>query len=262
MAIFIDGTKSQLILPALARAWKLRDFLALVPIDCAAYISYETKIDTSMEAYKRNQVLEAIAITLGEGPSPSEVVKTAVKRLLDIDRHFKRSPRSNDPEQANYAFFSSDAPGSGVEVLFSPYEAFALLLGVDLLNHRWTQGTAVKILRQARPLLEPKHAEILSWNPEELFNWEKVAERARPGDLAVATTRPVSLAICSRLGRPVDHASDETREVAVLENGELMPFIRREAGISSTVIELTRLAHRLQSALAETTPSKRGRGSA
>jgi len=215
-----------------------------------------------MEAYKRNQVLEAIAVTLGEGPTPSEVVRTAVKRLLDTDRHLKRSPRSNNPERANYAFFSSEAPGSGVEVLFSSYEVFALLLGVDLMKHRWPQGTAVKILRQARPLLEPKHAEILSWNPEELFDWEKVVERARPGDLAVATTHPVSMVICSRLGRPVDHASDETREVAVLENGELMPFIRREAGISSTIIELTRLAHDLKDALAKTTPSKRGRGSA
>jgi len=215
-----------------------------------------------MDGYKRNQVLEAISVTLGEGPAPGEGVKTAVKRLLDTDRHLKRSPRSNDPEQANYAFFSSKKPGKGVEVLFSPYEAFAVRLGVDLLQHRWPQGTAVKILRQARPLLEPKHAEVLSWTPEELFDWEKIVARARPGDLAVATTRPVSLVICSRLGRPIDHASDETREVAVLENGELMPFIRREAGISSTIIELTRLAHDLKGALAKTTPSKRGRASA
>jgi hypothetical protein len=212
--------------------------------------------------HKRNQVLEAISMTLGEGPTPGEALRTAAKRLLDTDRHLKRSLRSNDPERANYAFFSSEPPGRGVEVLFSSYEVFALLLGVDLLKHRWPQSTAVKILRQARPLLEPKHAEILSWNPEELFDWEKVMERARPGDLAVATTHPVSLVICSRLGRPIDHASDETREVAVLENGELMPFLRREAGISSTVIELTRLAHDLQFSLTKTTPSKRGRGSA
>ncbi|BAQ16629.1 hypothetical protein GL4_1171 [Methyloceanibacter caenitepidi] len=50
--------------------------------------------------------------------------------------------------------------------------------------------------------------------------------------------------------------------MAVLEDQELMPFLRREAGISSTVIELTRLAHDLQAVLSKTTPSKRGRGSA
>jgi hypothetical protein len=215
-----------------------------------------------METYKRNQVLEAISMMLGEGPAPSEALKTHVKRLLDTDRRLERQPRSNDPERANYAFFSSASPGYGVEVLFTRYEAFALLLGVDLLRHQWTQGVAVKALRHVRPHLEPKHAEILSWNPEELFNWEKVVAAAKPGDLAVATTRPVSLVISSRRGRPAEQVADETREVAVLEDRELMPFLRREAGISSTVIELTRLAHDLQSALAKTTPSKRGRASA
>jgi hypothetical protein len=233
-----------------------------VPTDCSAYISYETRIATSMASFKRNQILEAASLTLGEGPAPSEVVKTAVKRLLDTDRHLKRNTRSNDPEQANYAFYSATEPGRGFEVLFSGYEAFALLLGIDLLRHRWTQGSAVKTLRGARPHLEPKHAEILSWNPAELFDGQKIMGEARPGEFAVASTRPVSLVISSRLGRPVDHESDETREVAVLEDSELMPYLRREAGISSTIIELTRLAHHLNEALAHTTPSKRGRGSA
>ena len=183
-----------------------------------------------METYKRNQVLEAISTAGGEGPTPNPALKTVVKRLLDTDRRLGRITRSNDPEHASYAFFSSESAGSGFEVLFSPYEAFALRLGVSLLEHRWPQGTAVKILRQVRPYLEPKHAEILSWDPAELFDWQKIKERAHPGDLAVPTTRPVSLVIGSKLGRPVDHAADETREVAVLENGELMPFLRREAG--------------------------------
>jgi hypothetical protein len=90
--------------------------------------------------------------------------------------------------------------------------------------------------------------------------WPCLVEAAKPGDLAVATTRPVSLVISSRRRRPVEQAADETHEVAVLEDRELMPFLRREAGISSTVIELTRLAHDLQRALAKTTPSKRERG--
>jgi hypothetical protein len=203
-------------------------------------------------------------MTLGEGPSPGESLRIAVKRLLDTDRSppLKPHPRSNDPEQANYAFFSGSAPGRGVEVLFSPYEAFALRLGVDLLHHRWPQRATVKILRQARPPLEPAHAEILSWDTKRLFDKQKIMERAQPGDLAVTTTQPVSLVIGSRRGSPIGHADDDSREVAVLEDDKLMPFLRREAGISFTVIELTRLAHDLQTALAKTTPSKRGRGSA
>jgi hypothetical protein len=39
-----------------------------------------------------------------------------------------------------------------------------------------------------------------------------------------------------------------------------MPFILREVGTSHTMIELTRMAHDLNKALASTKPSKRGRG--
>jgi hypothetical protein len=214
-----------------------------------------------METYKRNQFLEAASATLGQGSNPTAALTTDAKRLLDTDRALERSRRSRDPERANYAFFSGEAPGRGVEVFFSPYEAFALRLGLDLLRHGWPQATAVKILRHVRLHLEPKHAEILRWNPVELFDKKKVLKAARPGDLATPTTRPVYLVIASSMGRG-QRAANEIREVAVLENGELMPFLLREAGRSSTVIEITRLAHDLQSALAKTKPSKRGRAGA
>ena len=222
----------------------------------------DLKPELLLQWIKRNQFLEAASATLGQGSNPTAALKTDAKRLLDTDRALDRSPRSRDPERANYAFFSGEAPGRGVEVLFSPYEAFALRLGQDLLQHGWPQATTVKILRHVRPHLEPKHAEILRWDPAELFDQRKILEAARPGSLAVLTTRPVYLVIASSMGRSVQRAPDETREVAVLENDELMPFLVREAGRSSTVIELTRLAHDLQSALAKTKPSKRGRGSA
>jgi hypothetical protein len=52
-----------------------------------------------------------------------------LKRLLDTDRSLGRSAKSADPEKATYAFFSQDAAGSGIEVRFQEYEAFALLTG-------------------------------------------------------------------------------------------------------------------------------------
>jgi hypothetical protein len=213
-----------------------------------------------METYKRNQFLEAAAATLGQGSSPTAALRTDTKRLLNTDRALDRSPRSRNPERANYAFFSDEAPGRGVEVLFSPYEAFALRLGLDLLQHGLPQATAVKMLRHVRPYLEPKHAEILGWSPPELFDQKKILKAARPGELAIPTTHPVYLVITSSIGRR--RVAHEHREVAVLESEELMPFLLKEAGRSSTVIELTRLAHDLQSAMAKTTPSKRGRASA
>ncbi len=215
-----------------------------------------------MSGYKRNQALEAISVTLGQGRSPSLALHTEIRRLLDTDRSLGRSGRSKDPERANYAFFSGEAPGRGAEVFFSSYEAFALLKALDLMHHGWPQATAVKIMRQARPVLEPKHDHILRLDPAELFDERRIREINERGHAMVSTTYPLYLVISSRKGRPSQTANDETREVAVLENDEVMRFLLREAGISSTVMALTKQAYDLQVALSETKPSKRGRGGA
>lgn len=212
--------------------------------------------------FKRNQVEEAISGMYDPGArAPSVELKTRLKRLLETDRDLGRKPRSTDPEEATYAFFSAKPPGSGVEVWFSEYEAFALYTGWRLLEHGWPQATAVSILRQARPQLELKHAEILQWDRAKLFDEKKIFESAQAGTLVAWTTRPVYLVIASRQGRPIQRSSDPTREVKILENGELMPFLRSEVGLSVTNFELVRSAHNLRQALLKTAPTKRGRGS-
>lgn len=212
--------------------------------------------------FKRNQVEQAISrMNELSANAPSAELRTKLKRLLETDRDFGVNPRSFDPERARYAFFSGKPPGSGVEVWFSEYEAFALYTAWCLLEHGWPQATTVAILRRARPLLEPKHSEILKWDPAFLFDERKILEAAQAGTPVVATTRPVHLVIVSRQGRPRQQSSDPTREVRVLENGELMPFIRSEVGLSATNFELVRPAHSLRQMLLQTTPSKRGRGS-
>ena len=125
--------------------------------------------------FKRNQVEEAISRMSDHGAQPpSAELRTRLKRLLETDRNLGRSPRSTDPERANYAFFSAGAPGSGSEVRFSEYEAFALFTAWRFLEHGWPQASAVSILRRARPRLEPKHAEILQWDPAALFDEKKI----------------------------------------------------------------------------------------
>ena len=105
----------------------------------------------SMPEYKRNQVEEAISGVLEpNSPEPTSELRTRLKRLLETDRALGRASRSSDPERANYAFYSAEAPGSGVEVWFSDYEAFALLNGLRLMAHGWPQGLAVSILRRLR----------------------------------------------------------------------------------------------------------------
>jgi len=63
------------------------------------------------------------------------------------------------------------------------------------------------------------------------------------------------------LGRPSETASTE-QIVKVLDENELMPFLRSTPGLSATTFELTRSAHEFHAALVKTAPRKRGRGSA
>ena len=206
--------------------------------------------------------MEAISGMCDPGArAPSVELKTRLKRLLETDRDLGRKPRSTDPEEANYAFFSAKPPGSGVEVWFSEYEAFGLYTAWRLLEHGWPQATAVSILRQARPRLEPKHAEILQWDPVKLFDEKKILESAKRVRRWHGPLIPFILVIASRQGRPIESSSDPTREVKIFENGELMRFIRSEVGLSVTNFELVRAAHNLRQALLKTAPTKRGRGS-
>jgi hypothetical protein len=209
-----------------------------------------------MQRFKRNQIEQAISRMFNrQAVESSTELRTRLKRLLETDRAL------GDPDMAHFAFFSSDAPGSGVEVWFSAYEAFALLMAWRLLEHGWPQATAVSILRQVRPQLEREHARILKLDPEQIFDQKKIREKAKPGSLAVNTTDPVFLVIASMEGHPRDSAST-TRLIKICRGEEeLMPMLRREVGLSATTFELVAAAHVLQIRLRETEPSKRGRGS-
>jgi hypothetical protein len=210
-------------------------------------------------AYKRNQVEEAILRVFNPGlASRSSEISSQLKRLLNTDRRLGRAKRSDNPEHANFAFYSVDSPGRGVEVWFSAYEAFALLIGLRLMQHSWRQGHVVPVLRRLRPELEKRHTQVLKQDQELLLNQELIRQRAGPGVLAVGTTDPVFLAISGdRKGRsgsnPVAICRGERR---------LMEFIHaQELGQSSTILELVTPIFALTRELAKTTPKKRGRGS-
>lgn len=207
--------------------------------------------------YKRNQVEEAIARVLEGGPAkPSSELRIRLKRLLDTDRGLGRAKRSADPERGNYGFYSEDAPGRGVEVWFSGYEAFALLVGLRLMQHGWPQGFAVGVLRRLRSELEKQHARILRQDPSELFDQQRIRERAKPGALGVYSTDPVFLVIQRR-----EDGSGPISSTVCCGEEELMPVLRAGVGIASTTFELTYSIHALSWALAKTMPRKRGRAS-
>ncbi len=208
--------------------------------------------------FKRNQVEEAIAIVLEPGSAkPSSETHTRLKRLLETDRSLGRSKRSADPERANFAFHSMDAPGRGLENWFTGYEAFALLTGLRLMRDGWPQGLAVAALRRVRPDLERHQARILRQDPTVLFNQALLWQHAKPGDLAVSNIDPVFLVINSK-----DQGDRVVANPAAICQGqaELMRFIKGSGpGQTWTVMELGTSVQALSLALAKTVPRKRGR---
>lgn len=222
----------------------------------------EVRTYVSMVGYKRNQVEEAIATAFLSVPKPPLELRNKLKRLLDTDRALGRNSRASEPLESTFAFFSDDAPGSGFEVRFAPYEAFALMTSWRLLEHGWPQQTAVEILRQARRELEPEHARILRLDPARLFDQSKIRDKAQPGDPYTGSAEESFLVLLTRAGRNlVDGLS--SRSVRVCPNQqELAEFVRGGGAGSWTSLGLTQAAFMLQGALDKTVPSKRGpRGS-
>jgi hypothetical protein len=212
-------------------------------------------------SYKRNQIEEAIArIFDPNAQEPPSELRTRIKRLLELDRSIGRNRRSKDAEEANFAFFTDEAPGTGADIFFSEYEVFALLNALRIMEHGWPQGFAVSIVRRARLDLEKEHARILRQDPVKLFDWQAIRASARPGDIAVDNTDPVFLTLASK----AQHAPDEARPSpisAVCRGFDKVSKFSRDVGASSmTMFEVATLVHRLHEELMQTEPRRRGRG--
>ena len=212
-------------------------------------------------SYKRNQIEEAITrIVVPNCEEPPSELRTRIKRLLDLDRSIGRKPRSKDAEEANFGFFSEEAPGTGADIMFSEYNAFALLNGLRIMAHGWPQSFAVSIMRRVRRDLEREHARILRQDPGKLFDWETIRARARPGDIAVDNTDPVFLTIASKAQRGPDEG--QTAPLSAVCHGwaKVCEFSRDVGAPSVTFFEVVTLAHRLHHELMKAEPRRRGRG--
>ena len=213
-------------------------------------------------SYKRSQ-LEA-AITRLFNPSsnePASELRTRIKRLLELDRNLGRKLRSQDAEKASFAFFSEEAPGTGADISFSEYEAFALLNALSIMEHGWPQSFAVSIMRRTRPALTKEHARILRQDPEKLFDREAIRAKARPGDFVVDNTNPVFLTVVSK-GRRVPDETKTVPECAVCRGLEEVNKFRRQMSASSwTMWEVATIAHSPAEELRKTEPRRRGRAS-
>jgi hypothetical protein len=222
----------------------------------------ETFFMVSMPAFKRNQIEEAISAVLQpKSPEPSSELRTRLKRLLETDRALGRNPRSSNPEIADYAFYSADPPGSGVEVWFSDYEAFALLTGLRLMGHGWPQGFAVSVMRRVRRELEKQHGRILKLDKKSLFDEEAIRRDAKAGDMAFDNTAPVLLTIVSKGDAP--NAQNEPLDCSIREGPqEAMRWAWKasKGTYGFTMFELVGVAHSLANKLEHTEPRRRGQG--
>jgi hypothetical protein len=231
---------------------------------CSLATTFKTYIKVPM-LFKRNQVEEAIFALLEPDESePSSQLRTRLKRLLETDRSLGRNTRSLDPARANYAFYGDEPPGSGVEVWFSGYECFALLNGLQLMQHGWSQTFAVSVLRRVRPDLEKEHARILKRDRKVLFDEAKIRQSAKAGDAAFNTTDPVLLTIVSAHGQTIEQ---QDLPVACAVHRGTDPAMRwvmkitEGIGGGSSMFEQTSIAFALADRLERTEPQLRGRTS-
>lgn len=214
-----------------------------------------------MERFKRNQVEAAILQTLDARDARASTLKLRMKRLLVTDRRLRHNKRSDNRADRGYAFYSQRPPGSGVEVLFSGYEAFALLVALSLLEYGMPQATVVRIMRQLRPDLEAAHSDSLKKDPKVLFDPLAVQAMASPGMLAVDNTDPVFLAMVNIPDQSADKGKVRTL-LAVCPGHQAVAEFRKDhvpRGTMLTAADLVSMMHTLAKNLSQTHPIRRGR---
>ena len=215
-----------------------------------------------MPSYKRNQVEEAIFRTLGARDARVDELRFRLKRLLVADRRTKHD--ANQEGNRQFAFYSQEPPGSGIEVMFSAYEAFALLAAILLLEHGLPQAGVVRVMRQVRRQLEAAHAQSLKKDPTALFDEQAILAQAKPGMIVTDNTDPVFLVFVRLTDSSVGDQKAGAAAAVCRGHAELNAFIRRHSvpGLGATFFEFVGLMHRLAANLAETRAVKRGRGAA
>jgi hypothetical protein len=213
-----------------------------------------------MEKYKRNQVEDGISRAFGAEGARVDELRFRLKRLLAADRNLGRRPKSRDESQRRYAFFSAEPRGSGVEVMFSDYEAFALLAAIMLMEHGLPQTVVVRMMRRVRHDLERAHAEILNMDPSTLFDQDAIQAQARPGMLGFKSTHPVILVFLRLTGSSVDK---ENMGVSICRSPYELGEFMKSHGVPNTgfsIFEFSGSMHTLAESLLQTRAIKRGRG--
>jgi hypothetical protein len=215
--------------------------------------------------YKRDQVERAIGIVLYRRNTTGAllpVVKADLKRLIDIDR--KPKAVRPDWQHDRHAFFDGPPPGRGRGIAYTAYNAFALLVGWQLLAGGVPQSSAVLLLRHVRTELEAEFHRIMSLDLTPLKNGRDVDTLAWELQDGFLVRDPAHMrfliAAGGKAAAPDAGAwSEPTREICgseqVLER--LLSFSHFKQ--AAVVLELVNSAHQLAHWLDHLPVRRRGR---
>jgi len=226
--------------------------------------------DASYATFKRDQVEQAIAIASGMKPQfePKrfDALRIELKRLLDRDRKQEQETPRGHPVRR--AFHSEGPPGRGIDVLYSGYEAFALLIALRLMRGGLTQARAVDFLRDLRPLLAGSHFEILQKSPKQLHpdgDDDKRSQSVCDGFLVEDAEKMIYLvALAGEKAEVFDLPSPADKPVSGNICRTVQALLQRMVGASHDglaliVVELVNAAHQLAHYLNRIEPRPRGR---
>lgn len=200
-----------------------------------------------MKTYKRNQVEDALSRLFdAQSGRPRTELLGRVKRLLDTDRR-----TGGDKRSATFAFSDGPPGTSGIEVQFTDYGAFALFVGLRMLESGWPQSFVVALLQEARKKLEVAHRKLLK---DGLM--QPMAAEPKAGDLALPDGAFVVVHFTE--GSKVMKSGSVTVYLTS-DLQDVMRSLMRTAGQSTTIVPLGNFAQQLSDFLAQTQPRRRGR---
>ena len=220
--------------------------------------------------FTRGQVEWAIAQatdrTQGPGGEPRHDLKMKLKRLLDLDRKKGIDAAQAWPEFRRFAFLEGGLPGKGLAISYTPYDAFALLLGLHLLGSNVPQMAVIRLLRRIRRELEQEHELIVRLSPERLAQNKHDLERKIRGGLLVEDPRKMVFLILPA-GAGADllyrRSQDSSPKLANIAHSpaELVDVVAHLALVAPPVLvfELINAAHQLAWWLKSAPLIRRGR---
>ena len=226
--------------------------------------------------YRRGQIEWALWRFFSVGradPGTAPVLfLTRIKRLLELDRT-SEYPSDSEAPTSRYCFSDVAPEGHGVDVPYTPFNAFVLGLGLDLLDVGFKQSEIVFLLRHIRRDLEREFTKILSNPPsprqrmaavdhpecptyeEDGHSWADCRVFMIVTKVEVTEVFPASTRRSFR-NKPLIHAPRFCRGIVALRN-ELhhMNFRYRKA----LVLELAEMAVQILGHLDDAPDVKRGR---